>query len=381
MRIGLLWARQSAGLYSNASFDDLYAYIGHNNGNLAFVYAVAQHLTGDVTYYPWHTSPAKLKEEVDLIVIPCANQLGAHTDLGGLAENLKTANVPVVAIGLGAQSKNEEEDIALKPGTLEWLRTIASLRPTSAPNIFVRGPYTERQVHKLGVKDVVMGGCPSFFINKSPDLGQRIQKNFQGIPKAICVAGAHQSWGNVADTEQQLVSLISDSYYPGTYVPQSMGDMIKISRNEFASIEPDVLERIRAFVAPHLGMDMFIEWCRRFARSFYDVPAWMDHLRNYDLTLGARYHGVALALQAEKMGLTITIDTRTKELCEQTGVPNVSAEEIKGVVTRKRLYERLKAFDGRRYDDFRSMKAHVYVDFLTGNGIKPAEYLLRIAGR
>jgi hypothetical protein len=381
MRIGLLWARQYAGLYSNSSFDDLYSFIGHNNGNLAFVYAISQHLTGSVTYYPWHTSPAKLRAEVDLIVIPCANQLGGHTDLGGLAENLKEANVPVVAIGLGAQSKNEDEDVSLKPGTLEWLKTIASLRANDAANIYVRGPYTEGQVKKLGVDAVVMGGCPSFFINKNPDLGIRIARNFSGLPKALCVAGAHQSWANVADAEQQLVSMISDSYYPGSYVPQSMGDMIKISRNEFDSIDPAVLERIRLFVAPHLSMEMFKEWCRRFARSFYDVPAWMDHLRNFDLTVGARYHGVALALQAEKMGLTITIDTRTKELCEQTGVPNVSADEIRGVVTRKRLYERLKSFDGQKYDEFRSMKANIYVDFLIGNGIKPADYLLSIAGR
>ena len=382
MRIGLLWTREDAGLYSNAPFDELFAYVGHNNGNLAFVHAIRQHVQAPMAVYGWGTPAATLRREVDLLVMPCANQLGKHSDLGGLAKTLAAADVPVVAIGLGAQAGKESHDVELTPGTRAWLETVARLRPNAdAPNISVRGPYTERQLQRLGVDGVVQGGCPSMFLNPRPDLGLRIEASAQRMPRSLCVAAAHQQWARCADVEQQLVSLVSDSWFPGSYVPQSMSDMIKISRDEFDTIAPDVLEAIRRFVAPHLTLELFQEWCRQYARSFYDVPSWMDHLRRYDLTVGARYHGVALALQAERIGLTITVDTRTKELCEETGVPNVAIEDLRGPVTRRTLHDRVKGFDGAAYDELRAAKAATYVDFLVGNGIAPAPYLFGLARR
>jgi len=381
MRIGLLWARGDAGLYSNAPFDELFSFVGHNNGNLAFVHAIRQHVQAPMAYYGWSTPAATLREEVDLLVMPCANQLGRHSDLGGLAKTLAAADVPVVAIGLGAQAGKEFQDVELTPGTLAWLQTIARLRPSDAPNISVRGPYTERQVQRLGVDDVVQGGCPSMFLNTRPDLGLRIQASAERMPRSLCVAAAHQQWARCADVEQQLVAMVSDSWFPGSYVPQSMSDMIKISRDEFHTIAPDVLEAIRRFVAPHLTLELFQQWCRQYARSFYDVPSWMDHLRRYDLTVGAHYHGVALALQAERIGLTVTVDTRTKELCEETGVPNVAIEDLRGPVTRRTLHDRVKDFDGAAYDELRAAKAATYVDFLVGNGITPAPHLFGLARR
>jgi hypothetical protein len=322
-----------------------------------------------------------LRDEVDLLVMPCANQLGKHTDLGGLGRTLDAAGVPVVAIGLGAQAGSTAQDVELTPGTAAWLQTLARLRPTDAPNIYVRGPYTERQVHRLGVSGVVMGGCPSLLINPRPDLGQRLQAGVERMPRSLCVAAAHQSWAKCRTIEQQLVSMVSDSRHPGSYVPQSMADMIKLSRDELDTIAPEVLEQIRRFAAPHLSTEGFEDWCRQYARSFYDVPSWMDHLRRYDLTVGARYHGVALALQAERMGLTITVDSRTEELCQQTGVPHVSAEELTGPVTRSTLHDRVRRFDGTAYDELRAGKASTYVDFLAANGIAPAPYLYGLARR
>ena len=158
MRIGLLWSRHDAGLYSNAPFDELFSYVGENNGNLAFVHAIRQEVGVSMQAYRWGTPAATLRQEVDLLVMPCANQLGRHSDLGALAKTLEAADVPVVAIGLGAQAGHESQDVELTPGTLAWLQTLARLRPNDAPNIYVRGPYTERQVQRLGVDRVVVGG-------------------------------------------------------------------------------------------------------------------------------------------------------------------------------------------------------------------------------
>ncbi len=381
-KVGILWANESLGLYGNAPFDHLYRGIGRNNGNLAFVYAIVNQIQEKLTYIPWQFEPKQVAD-VDVIVIPCANQFGKHTDLGKLAGLLERADKPIIGIGLGAQAKNMESEVEVTPGTLEWLRVLNSHRPGTASNIYTRGPFTVTQLARFGVPDAVAGGCPSHFINENADLGQRIHQNWTsvGLPRAISVAAGHERWANARSVEHRLIAMMQDPVHPGQYVVQSMADMIKISRGEFDSIEPDVLAQIHAYTVPHYTLDEFKSWCRAYARSFYDIPSWMDSLRRYDLTIGPRYHGVGLAMQAERMGLTVAIDSRTEEMCVQTGIPHVRVDEFaKMPITRASLKTMIK-FNPIVYDRQRSERARNYVAFLRANGLTPAPHLEKIAAR
>ena len=380
MRVALLWQKDNLGLYSNSDFEFLYKGVGHNNGNLAFVYAIASHLADKVRFFPWHATPETLKKSADVIVIPCANQLGAHTDLGVIAKRLKAAELPIVAIGLGAQAKSTTDDIVLKEGTLDWVRTITSQKMSSYPNIYARGQYTFDQLAKLGITDSLVGGCPSFFTDQAPKLGRRIWANWSAkpMPRSISVAGGHQSWAQTRLVEHQLIAMMMDPLCPGQYVVQSMSDMIKISRGEFDTIEAKVLATIHAHTVPHYSDEEFRNWCGVYAKSFYDVPSWMDSLRRYDLTIGCRYHGVALALQAGRMGLTVTIDTRTAEMCENTGVPHIAVETLKEPLSRGQLKSLIR-FDPDAYDRLREERAQRYITFLENNKLKPSPFLFRIA--
>ncbi|MCW1918263.1 polysaccharide pyruvyl transferase family protein [Rhodobacter sp. KR11] len=381
MKIGLLWESKDTGLYSNDDFDTLYRKIGHNNGNLAFVHAVKSQIDADFNYYPWHVKPQIVNDNVDVVVIPCANQLGKHTDLGGLAKNLAQVNKPIIAIGLGAQAKEFDSDVELTEGTRAWLDVlIANGKRFGIQNIYTRGPYTSEQIFKLTGEETVANGCPSHFINPRPDLGRRIQANWESkeLPQRIAVAGGHEAWRETREIEQQLIGLMMDPLFPGMYIVQSMGNMIKISRGLFDAMEPEDLEKIRKHTVPHYTLDQFKDWCHTYARSYYDVPAWMDDLRRHDLLIGPRFHGAQLAIQAERMACTVTIDTRTEEMCRETGVPFLRAAELKQPLTRSKLRSLIQ-FDGAAYDAHRAGKCARYVRFLFEAGLKPADYLLAIA--
>lgn len=381
MKIGLLWESENCGLYSNSDFDALYRKVGHNNGNLAFVHAVRSQIDAEVKYFPWHARPALLNESVDCVVIPCANQLGKHTDLGGLAKNLAQVTKPIVAIGLGAQAKEFGADVELTEGTRAWLDVlIENGRRHGIQNIYTRGPYTSEQIEKLTGAQTIANGCPSHFINPRPDLGLRIQANWESnpLPRRIAVAGGHEAWRDTREIEQQLIAMMMDPQFPGVYIVQSMGNMIKLSRGAFDEIEPDAMERLHRHTVPHYTPEQFKDWALNYARSYYDVPAWMDELRRHDLLIGPRFHGAQLAIQAERMACTITIDTRTEEMCRETGVPFLRAKDLKQPLTRARLRE-LLPFDGATYDRFRAQKCARYIDFLRGTGLTPAPYLAQIA--
>jgi hypothetical protein len=381
LRVAILWKYPSLGLYSNADFDSLYNGIGHNNGNLAFVHAIASQISNPTKFFGWSASAETLRSNADIIVIPCANQLGRHTDYGNMADNLEKSGLPIVAIGLGAQADSYEHDIELAEGTLRWAQVIAGSNPSSASsNIYTRGAYTTAQLDKLGIGGSFAGGCPSYFTNQEPGLGHKIHENWKqaGLPRAISVAAGHQAWMKTREIEHQLIGLMMDPVAPGQYVVQSMGEMIKVSRGIFDSIDPHALKGIHNHTVPHYSFEEFKVWCRNYVRSFYDVPAWMDTLRRHDLTIGSRYHGVALALQAERMGLTVTIDSRTRELCENTGVPHIAASDLTAPITRVGLKKLIK-FDPVAYDAHRSAAASRYLDFLAANKLQPAPFLKRIA--
>jgi Polysaccharide pyruvyl transferase len=381
LRVAILWKYPSLGLYSNSPFEDLYNGIGHNNGNLAFVHAIASHITNPVKFFGWSASAETLRDNADIIVIPCANQLGRHTDYGNMADNLERSGLPIVAIGLGAQADSYDQDVQLTDGTYRWAQVIArSSLSSSTSNIYTRGAFTSSQLDKLGIHGSVAGGCPSYFTNQEPGLGKKIHKQWSQLPlpRSVSVAAGHQAWVKTREIEHQLIGLMMDPMYPGQYVVQSMGEMIRVSRGIFDDIDPHALKEIHNHTVPHYSFEEFKAWCRNYVRSFYDVPAWMDTLRRHDLTIGSRYHGVALALQAERMGLTVTIDSRTRELCENTGVPYVAASDLAAPLTRSSL-KRMINFDPDIYDDHRSAAASRYLDFLTANRLEPASFLHRIA--
>lgn len=381
MKIGLLWESENCGLYSNSDFETLYRKVGHNNGNLAFVHAVRSQIDAEIQYFPWHVRPEVLNKNVDFVVIPCANQLGKHTDLGGLATNLQQVDKPIIAIGLGAQAKEFGADVELTEGTRAWLDTlIENGQKHNIQNIYTRGPYTSEQIEKLTGAKTLANGCPSHFINPRPDLGRRIQANWEAhpLPQRIAVAGGHEAWRNTRFIEQQLISMMMDPQFPGVYIVQSMGNMIKLSRGAFDEIEPEALQRLHKHTVPHYTPEQFKDWALNYARSYYDVATWMDELRRYDLLIGPRFHGAQLAIQAERMACTITIDTRTEEMCKETGVPFLRAADLTQPLTRTKLRE-LLPFDGEAYDQFRAMKCARYIDFLTATGLKPAAYLADIA--
>jgi hypothetical protein len=322
-----------------------------------------------------------LQKNADIVVIPCANQLGRHTDYGAMADNLHKSGLPVVAIGLGAQANSYDHDIELSEGTLRWAQVIAASNPSSSSsNIYTRGAYTSAQLEKLGLTGSQAGGCPSFFINREPGLGKKIAANWaqKELPRAVAIAAGHQAWIKTREIEHQLIGLMMDPVAPGQYIVQSMGEMIKISRGIFDDGDAQALKDIHSHTVPHYSFEEFKNWCRNYVRSYYDVPAWMDVLRQHDLTIGCRYHGVALGLQAGRMGLTVTIDSRTRELCENTGVPHIDAGALSAPLTRVRV-KKLIAFDPDVYDRHRAEAAARYVGFLEANHLQPAPFLKHIA--
>lgn len=344
-------------------FDDT----GGNSGNLAFMFAVASHVRGARLMH-WGARPQDLRAAGDLIVLALANQLGSHTDLSTAAVRLEEFGLPVVGLGLGAQAKDANVDIALTAGTDRWLRTISRLRPSEAPNIGVRGAYTEAQIVKLGVAGAaVVTGCPSNFINMQDDIAASIASGFKRRPRCIGVTAGNPHMVDLASIERDLADMVTLT--GGAYIVQHGLQMLQLARNEFDEMPAADLEMCRAYIAPHRALEEFKTWCRHHAYAFYDARAWMDFMRRFDFVVGTRFHGAMLAIQAGVPAACIVHDSRTAEMCATMGIPFRHHSEIDGALTRHNVLD-FFSFDADQYRETRKQLLSRYTAVFKGADIE-----------
>ncbi|MGQ4275125.1 polysaccharide pyruvyl transferase family protein [Terrihabitans sp. B22-R8] len=349
---------------------------GGNTGNLAFQYAVSQHVTNSQIQH-MGSSPEQLRAAGDIIVIPLANQLGPHTDLGSVADLLEKTQLPVIGIGLGAQAADQSKDIKLTEGTERWLRVLASLSPTKGPNIGVRGEYTKTQIEKLGIKDAaVVTGCPSNFISSEPGFEKRISAKMACTPSRIAVTAGIPYIPNLSSVERDLVDLVTLT--GGEYIVQHGLDMIRLACDEWDVWSPESLETYRKYIAPHLSTDEFKRWCHHYATAYTDIREWIAKLRHYDFVVGTRFHGAMCAIQAGTPGAVIAHDSRTLEMCNTMAIPVIRDIDIPGGLTRRNLTE-IFTFDEDLYLRTRHRLGATYLNLLESAGIKPTERLRKAA--
>ncbi|MCJ2016301.1 polysaccharide pyruvyl transferase family protein [Methylobacterium sp. E-065] len=255
-------------------------------------------------------------------------------------------------MGLGAQGDVHFADFPSIPeGTLRWLRAIAARAPTGKPNISVRGEYTAALLRQFGFdKNIVTLGCPSLHINESTTLGQTIANKI-GVPnRRIAVAAGHPDYSFLAAVERNLIDLMEKT--GGSYIIQATREQIALARGNPEEVGLQSVEKTRLYLKPDLNHDEFGRWVRSYFRVFFNIPAWIEHLRTYDLVVGTRIHGVMLALQAGTPAVCIVHDSRLRELCEISCIPYVLAGKM-GTNPMGHVSEVLAKFSAEAFDENR----------------------------
>jgi hypothetical protein len=351
---------------------------GGNTGNVAFVFGTRRMLENVITRLEWGW-PDQRRKHLDQLVICCANQLGKHADLGPWADRLDKWGLPVVLIGLGAQSENYGQEPQIPAGTKRFLEVVKRLRPDPAvPNIGVRGAYSRQVLHKLGIESVE-AGCPSLMISADPRLGRKLlQRQERGAPRRVAVAAGNPWHAVSAFLEKELVEVVER--YQGAYVLQHPESLFHMAYGEGDQMPANTVEQFLKAYGGRFDRAGLFEWFRRNAWDFADAPNWMRFLSKFDAVIGPRYHGVALGLQAGVPGCVFTIDSRTRELCEDTAIKSVPVQSLAGA-TAHALVEmaRWSSEDVKRFDTNRAEKARTILDFLLGNGLQPSRHLTLLA--
>lgn len=349
--------------------DELLQLVGQNTGNLAFHYGVNRIIGAKPANVPWYATADQINAAGELAIMPCANQLGTHVDMGSFAAKLEIATPRIVAVGLGAQGSSLYSDLSdLPEGTVAWLKQLVSHAPEPGkPNITVRGDFTMRVLEKYGFSsNAVSLGCPSLLINPNQDLGRQLQDKYDARFDRVAVAAGHPAWAPLSGIESALVRIMMDT--DGAYIIQATGEALALARSDKTKDLTPYKKSLRAYLGLNLSDEQFDRWVRRYMVAFYNIPAWMEYIRGFDFVVGSRIHGIMLAMQAGVPGLCIAHDSRIRELCEKSRIPCVLASNIKGRLTIEDLRSMVE-FDGHDFDANRSQIRGQYLQFFQDNGV------------
>jgi hypothetical protein len=355
---------------------------GLNLGNLVFRHALGTILRDLDQYKP--VDYVELKELLDRegvgdTVISCANWLGIREE--DEASNKVRADLieriagKVASVGLGVQAPQGSTIVELGPQSQRLAKTLAEMGGL----LSVRDSVTERTLRSIGIDNVCITGCPSNFINLSPELGSSIAEkahrlaevcdNWADIRTAISeFTGGHPRAGVVL--RKMLEALLTG---PSFYVAQSPA-LLPVVRRESSEL-PAVYSQ-NSF----LSRQELLRTFRAKALSFSSVESWLYFSRSCDLSFGMRIHGTMVPLQAGVPSLLIGHDARTSGLASTMGVPTMTPEQFLelDVATPAGLFHRV-ASEMRGYDATRARLAARIERFLDSNDLPCHPGLRRLA--
>ena len=356
---------------AHLSADELNRQSGGNTGNLMFCHAVHRITGAGPQSIPWGAPLDGLDPSADLLLLPLANQLGAHVDLEVLAGRMAQPRIPMVGLGLGAQGPIGGVDAAsIPPGSWKWLRVMLERSVDGKPNVALRGEETLRVIEAQGLADgCVVTGCPSNFLNPSATLGREIARRRAHPVRRISVPAGNPFLTQHGLLEQSLRALVESTQ--GTYVCQHPIDMLRLARFEYDTIERSTFSRFKHYIHPELDDDGFLGWFRSYAHAYASVPEWMATMARHDLVIGTRIHGVMAGIQAGVPSVCLCIDARTRELCQAMAIPHADAHDFRHGICMDDIQGILDGWDGRHYDDNRRMLGHRLASLLRDNRIEP----------
>lgn len=312
------------------SIEEKVSFAGGNTGNLLFVEAMKEQL--DYVKEIW-INPVSLKGvENPSVVIPAANFMiqGGDSLMAALIRFLERTECPVTMAGLGAQAKWEETPAEL----VEKLSPIQSralkMLAERAVTIGVRGEYTAECLAVMGIKNVRIIGCPSFYYGFEKKPPEHREPSLDRVQ--ITVTPANPLETKILETGKELNAF---------WLMQMMTEKPELA------LEQDTWEELwreqlgGSFPGSVMSQPELWSYMKRSARMFFTKEEWDDFYRKEEITFafGSRFHGNMAAFRKGVPALWIVHDTRTRELTETLHLPHIDYSVWEKIRTPEELTE------------------------------------------
>ena len=341
-------------------------YCGENTGNLVYYKGIESVLKNDVKVADWFDVP----RDADNLILPAANQLGGHTNLGGIAKLWNELDKNTITIGLGVQC-NTVKDLKITDGTRKWLEFLA--RKAKAKNSFigVRGKTTEKVINDIhGDNTAKVCGCPSQFISTPEFIASNIQARLSKPLLSLTINAAHPV---TRASDKYTAILINEIIkYDGSYMVQSPDhSLIKILRQ---SVDEDLSGGSLDFDSNNLENVECSNFFRNKSAAFYNIGEWKDTLHRYDYNIGFRIHGTMYSLACGVPSFLVNVNERTREFAETMMLPYTEDYKINDIVGYAK--DRMMSHDYKGMLEKWKSNAQIFKQLMDINGMELSNQFL-----
>ena len=251
--------------------------LGNNTGNLVYIEALKQQLNYDIEVQltrEW--TKDRLGKGNIISILPASNFMSFHEKwVEGYVPILEETEMKFTLIGLGAQASFDETPKDVVAKLTEKQKLYFKLISEHAVSIGVRGEFTAECLREIGITNVDVIGCPSFF-------------QYQGKYPALASPVLDKVLYTADRSKKQIFTLAK----------QAKANLICQTYEDSESKQT----------------------------IFFDFKEWNDYITDSEFTFafGSRFHGNMMALRNKVPTLWIVHDWRTLELVQYMVLPYLS---------------------------------------------------------
>lgn len=361
-RILLMGAPYQVPDHHNRTLADCFEATGRNTGNLLIGNGIVSQLECDrLEPYRYSMDPAYIEENFDQVVIAAANFLYPGFDLSPLSAALDSIRLPAFMVGLGAQLPSAADDLhAIPEGTWRLVQIVSE----RSKSIGVRGYFTADQLRKNGISNVRVTGCPSLYTSLRPSTRLR---RVQDVSGRTVFNGSRNVVGHSVDkesavrVERELLRHALHARAP--FVLQNEQPEMQLATGASFEEHEETLRALGVFF--RTPPEELAAYYRECGKVFFSIAEWFDWIRDYDFSIGTRFHGNVAALLNGVPAVVLVHDSRTRELCEFTGIPHVFVQDV-DTLDVQRIYDEAN-FD--LFEERYNLLFRKYIEFLDENRI------------
>lgn len=371
MRVGI-FNNYKKHLFEEPSPKGIKNIIGYsdNIGNIVFLETIAREVGADsISIYEFISNYKFYEDNYDILILSMANMISSSFQLSDdFLSTLEQIKIPICIFSIGIQANTVSELSEMKMS--ESAKRVLKIAEKSGTTIGLRGYITEEYLSKHGIKNTEVIGCPSLFYKKV--IPSKIEKK----EKKILLSGSFNGFWR-----KPLFDIYKFGYqYDTSYLIQSesriLFDKYKIKDDDLIkwNLTKDRItyllnKNYDYFFYCHKDLDRedLAKWFVEKSIFFSDFDEWINSMSEYDLHLGARFHGSVMTTLAGVPTLILSGDLRVKEFVEFHKLPNINIFDFKENLTPDDIYDMID------YTQFGLSYDHLldnYKKFLYKNGLQ-----------
>lgn len=339
------------------SINEKISFAGANTGNLIFTEAMKEQL--DYCREIWINQAALKGVENPSVVIPSANFIiqGGDSLMQAIIRFLDQTDCPVTMAGLGAQAGENEKPKELVKKLSETQVRAFKMISERAVTVGVRGEFSAECLNLLGIRNVRIIGCPSFYFRKD----KRSHKlKIPSLARTQVTITPGSKFESILKMGKQL-----DSYWlmqMENELPQ-----IGIDGKEWDSQWDQVIQN--SYPSSGFASKEIWDYMQQKAVIFFEKSKWDAFYEEKDITFayGSRFHGNMAAFRNGVPALWIVHDVRTTELTNTLHLPSISYERFAKL---RYAEEMLEYCDYREYEKHFGDMYEGYIGFLKENNLR-----------